>query len=634
MTTPGFIGATGGTATGGPVTVSKPAGVGGGDLLLAAVTTVAGSEVDSAPDGWTLLAGYPLVATNDRLRQYVYEKSAGAAEPDDYTWTQTDNSRIAVVLAAYPIAVLTGAVANQAGAASGTARQPPVPTGSLTAEPDTRWVTFLSADSGVSISNLAVHPAQTRRMLQLQEPLGVAVGDDAPGDDGDRDGQAFGVSNVGWGLAGTLLAIQHGSLPPHAPELDQVATFDATTPQTLTYTFADPNIGDTQSARQIEIVNTDGTAAVDTGKVATSSETYDLAADTLTNEERWQWRVKTWDLDDNEGSWSDWATFRTSTPPTVQITTPADDAVVESPSMTVEWDYTHPERSQSWRQVEVMDAGTVIYDTGKEATGQHSHLVTGLATGKAYTVRVTVWSTLDQSSDPDDVAVTTNFSQPPQPTVTSELVEGNRLRVRIQNPPPGAGEVEPDANDLYRRVAATAFSPAGPWVRIAAGVGLQGMVDDWQVAHDVEVEYQAVALWWLGDAHSPVHAAVLDLVGTWLHDVADPAGSATRVRGANQRDHRWAADHALTRYHGRRRPVAEWGQGGEESVTVTVTMPDDAAAVVHLVELLRARATLCYRDSSGRLMFVASPEVTTDDHLIGGSDVTVTLHAVDYDEEV
>jgi len=96
--------------------------------------------------------------------------------------------------------------------------------------------------------------------------------------------------------------------PPNAPILDSPIAnvrFDPLASVTFSWTFSDPDSGDSQSAYQFQLDdNSDfSSPIIDTGKVtsSTTSTTQTLPSTV----EFYYWRVKTWDSQDAEGAWSE-----------------------------------------------------------------------------------------------------------------------------------------------------------------------------------------------------------------------------------------------------------------------------------------------------------------------------------------
>jgi hypothetical protein len=94
--------------------------------------------------------------------------------------------------------------------------------------------------------------------------------------------------------------------PPNPPILGNPLTNARVGPGssvTFSWTFSDPDAGDTQSAYQLQIGNSDfSTVYADTGKVSSTSSSATVTVPS--NVGLYYWRVKTWDLQNAEGAWS------------------------------------------------------------------------------------------------------------------------------------------------------------------------------------------------------------------------------------------------------------------------------------------------------------------------------------------
>ena len=95
--------------------------------------------------------------------------------------------------------------------------------------------------------------------------------------------------------------------PPNAPTLNSPSAnsrFDPSESVQFTWTFSDPDAGDSQSAYQFQLDDDSDFSSpiIDTGKVSssTSSTTQTLPSTVGL----YYWRVKTWDSNDAEGAWS------------------------------------------------------------------------------------------------------------------------------------------------------------------------------------------------------------------------------------------------------------------------------------------------------------------------------------------
>lgn len=153
------------------ITVSAPAGVLEGDLMVAALQVSGGTGATvTPPAGWALVA--PVAYSSTVLGLHAYQKVAESSEPVDYTWT-FDASRYACgAIAAYyqtssdaPV----DATGSQANASSATITAPTVTTHS----PEERLVFAGAIDSS---STFTPPTGMTERLEVTGYSLGVAGG--------------------------------------------------------------------------------------------------------------------------------------------------------------------------------------------------------------------------------------------------------------------------------------------------------------------------------------------------------------------------------------------------------------------------------------------------------------------------
>lgn len=242
---------------------------------------------------------------------------------------------------------------------------------------------------------------------------------------------------------------------PTTPTLDETPNFDASTDQDFTWTFNDPDSGDSQSAFQLQIEEVGVGLVHDTGKTASSNETYTLSGGTIANNESFQWRVKTWDSEDFEGPWSDYDTFSTANTGIVNITDPPidNDPNVITADYEVQWDVTNAVQDEYRVVVTRTGDEQLLSDSGWVVSGTQSHLVEGMDTATEYRVEVTI---RDSSVDSNTATrlITPDYTFPETPLVT--LATGNTyVEVQITNPTPQGDRPAPDVNQIWRRVSGT-----------------------------------------------------------------------------------------------------------------------------------------------------------------------------------
>lgn len=242
--------------------------------------------------------------------------------------------------------------------------------------------------------------------------------------------------------------------PPYAPSLLPASNFDKKSPKTFYWTYHDGGMLTYGLAYRLEIINAvTGATVVDTGKVPSGTPEHLLPANTLVNDVRYQWRVRTWDRSDTVGDASAWQTFYTSTTPVVTITAPGAPFTGTSYDYyDVVWTYTQAGGSpQATYQVVVVNtsSGATLFDSGVlgDASIRTVH-ATDLANLVTNTVIVTVTSEMGISSVPATQTLLPNFFPPDTPTVVVTQVLGG-TRFDITNPTTTVGHHTPDYNQLW-----------------------------------------------------------------------------------------------------------------------------------------------------------------------------------------
>lgn len=234
------------------------------------------------------------------------------------------------------------------------------------------------------------------------------------------------------------------NLAPTEPLLTPRANYDATTAATFAWTFKDPNPGDTQSAYQLQVVDVAlGTTALDTGKVASTTSSRNVAGGTLTNGKDYQWRVMTWDALDVASPWSAYGSFRASAGGSVTITDPAVDneLTLITDERQITWSVTDTVQA-SYRVIlfKVLPGGSLgtVSDTGWVVGTATSVLVSGMASDTDHEVWVQVRNASNVTSDYGKRKLRPSYATPELPLVvaTPHPDEGY-VEVVVENPLPG-----------------------------------------------------------------------------------------------------------------------------------------------------------------------------------------------------
>jgi hypothetical protein len=237
----------------------------------------------------------------------------------------------------------------------------------------------------------------------------------------------------------TVMQLDTFNLAPTAPTLTTKANYDATTASTFSWTFNDPNAGDTQSAYQFIIERVDtGATVVDTGKVVSTTASRNVTASTLTNGLSYRWKVRTYDALDFVSPYSGYGTFSTATGGTVTITTPATDNMlgVVTSSIPIAWSVAGT--TQAAYRVWLYRGATLVSDTNWVTSTATTLTVTGMTSDTVHTIQVQVRNGAAVVSGVGSRLVTPSFATPEVPLVTVSVVPlGGYTEVSVDNPPPG-----------------------------------------------------------------------------------------------------------------------------------------------------------------------------------------------------
>lgn len=292
---------------------------------------------------------------------------------------------------------------------------------------------------------------------------------------------------------------------PLAPSALSRPNYDATTTATFTYQFND-TVGDTLSAHEAEIVDTaTGNVVYALAKTGTTTSSFTVAANTLTNGKTYQWRVRTYDAGGLQSPWSAYASLKCAVAPQVAVTDPAAYQLVSGDSITVSGSYVQsagsPQKSFRFRLYSATDA--LLQDSGEIAGATNTKTFAGLANNTTYKVDFTATSNDDIAATSAKVSFSVQYTPPATPTVTAtNNSEVATVIVTFANPAPVGDQPAAARNDVFRRkvgatdwtiIASGAISPytdrtcpAGAYEYGVRAVATSGAVSEYgtaQVAH-------------------------------------------------------------------------------------------------------------------------------------------------------
>jgi hypothetical protein len=423
------------------------------------------------------------------------------------------------------------------------------------------------------------------------------------------------------------VTIYYDDIAPTPPTGLTRTNFDATDDAAFSWTFSDPNTGDTQSAYQLLIYDvSDSSLDYDSGKITSTSSSMTLTADTLTNGKQYQWKLRVWDDDDNVSDYSFLATFYTSAKPTVSITSPAaDHDDLASATISVTWSSTD---QTSYRAKLFTSTDQQIEDSGKLTNANTAHTFSTPAVNDgAYYITVDIFDDKDVQSVTATRYFEAAFIAPPTPTivVTTDNTRGS-VTIVITNPAPSGGQPAFSYNTVYRKPHAdTAYT------RIATGIAEDASFTDYTPASGVQYDYKVRSVGdTTGYADSAVSAQTITLS---VPQVANMADNSYVALAATSRAAPKKLERVKHQFAGREKPVYIFGEHEDMSVDITALAETDAEFAA-LMAILNSKQTLLYRDERGRKVFGTVDGYSASDVKPTGYTVRFGIDEEDYTEAV
>lgn len=284
------------------------------------------------------------------------------------------------------------------------------------------------------------------------------------------------------------------TLTPDGVVIDKDAT------QRFSWTFSDPDTGDSQSAYDLRyrLVGAGTWTTVSGG----ATQYHDFVGGTFAAGD-YEWEVRTYDAAGLVGPYSSTATFTAAAPPsTPTITDPTNGGTVSTENYTVEWSASSQEKYQVRTVADAAgspDTGTVYQDTGTVTSSSARARTMAFDTNlRAEHVQVRVqvaglWSAWAS------VSVNVSYTLPATPTLVVTSADATAsISIAITNPAPAGSEPAVTGNDVWVRVAAGGRKDidrpvGGDGVRLSVDTANNGTFVDRAPRANTEYEYRVRA---------------------------------------------------------------------------------------------------------------------------------------------
>jgi hypothetical protein len=196
---------------------------------------------------------------------------------------------------------------------------------------------------------------------------------------------------------------------------------------------------------------TGGAAAISRGIMlairplaAPTVEEYTLVAGTVANADTYQWRVRTYDGDDEVSPWSDYGVFSTSAGGNVTVTDPTADNPdgVVTDDYTIEWSVSGTTQASYRVVVTRTDTSAELVNTGWVTGTGTTYTVTGMTSDVEYQIAVTVRNASLVESGTGTRLITASYAAPETPTIAVSAVDDDGyVLVAVTNPDSGTGDL-------------------------------------------------------------------------------------------------------------------------------------------------------------------------------------------------
>ena len=325
------------------------------------------------------------------------------------------------------------------------------------------------------------------------------------------------------------------------------------------------------------------------------------------------WRVQTIDTDDAPSDYSDQAYAYYGTAPTApSIVT----SVFTSAKPRLIWTTTF---AQSAYKVQILKGATYIVDITAESSDQFYDIPVALENGQQYTVRVSARDEAAHYSAWAEDAITASYIVPTTPSFILSKKKDS-VEITISH-----NEVGILRYDIYR-------AAPGDTDFIRIGSTSTKKYVDWSVM-DGENRYKVIAVNASGESEGAQQSTTFELTTGWLTPVDDPA-HPFEVRYNVQDRYYTDYDVSMMEYAGREKPVAEFGQIAQRSISVSFAT-NDKDAYKALERVIQLRKTVLYRNARMKMYGVCiSPSDQPADYYGMIYNLSFIINEVEHSEVV
>lgn len=431
------------------------------------------------------------------------------------------------------------------------------------------------------------------------------------------DGTSYGP----WDVSDGVFTIQHNQAPTSPTNLSPSGTIkDRASVIRLSWQHNDANL-DPQAQFDLQW-RLQGYATWNTVSQVTINQYYEVPANTFPKGVI-EWQVRTYDQAGLSSPYSSISVFNTGDKPSnPTITEPTNGAIVPIANPTVQWSSV----GQTGYHLKILDINNnLLWETIKTSTNKAETIQYSLENESDYKILLAIKNADGLWSDFVTIQILVSYTPPAKPTVSIEKSEAT-ITLNISHPTPIFPQPSVTSVDIYRRKQGELN-----WQRIAMDLLINFV--DYTLASGKTYEYKVRAYGNNGTfIESDVISTSIDIKGVWLFDTTDPT-TIHKFKFDTERKGRWEANGALIQFAGRRLPVAEFDDTEANSVSVELMFTKHENDLPILLNLIKSKNTLCYRDGRGRKLYCQVFSAPVDDEIYGNS-IELTFSEVSYTEEV
>jgi hypothetical protein len=336
-------------------------------------------------------------------------------------------------------------------------------------------------------------------------------------------------------------------------------------------------------------------------ETSSSNEYVTISGSTFTNDNTYEWQVKTWGDYATGSDWSDIAIFYTVTTPEATITNPTDIANYGFSTLTLTWEYTQTEGNNQTQYIaKLYNSSNTLLETKNvssvitSGSSDDCSFTYNLSTEETYTVTLQVKESIGLWSELYSVEFDVVFYVPSKPSIELSFYENmGAVLIDITNPDPEEEEIPTSYNKLYRVLS------DGTYELVYDNIPVNTTVIDYVPILNGTNQYFVMAV----SAIPTINDSFIESIDTsltgmyFLHTGANYSTYMKLYKNVEMSEKRGRKT-VLRQYEGRTYPVKYQGIVLTNEFLFKVEIPEEDRE--DLVDIIESVSDIMYRDWTGR----------------------------------